>query len=199
MFRHALASLGRQADRCVRAPLARFVGNDSGTAAIEFGMVAVPFLALMFAIIETAMVFFVGQTLETAVADSGRLIMTGQAQAQSFDQAKFKSDICTRTSGLFDCTKIAVAVQTYTDFNKAQQDADVSDPKTLVDSNGNFKAFPYNQGSPCDIILVRVMYQWPIYVSLLGLNSLADMAGSKRLLLATAAFRNEPFGAGGAC
>ena len=36
------------------------------------------------------------------------------------------------------------------------------------------------------------MYQWPVYVSLLGFN-LADMSGSKRLLMATAAFRNEPY------
>jgi Flp pilus assembly protein TadG len=188
------ASLGRRAGlwSCARA-LCGFARNESGTAAIEFGVVAIPFLALMFAIIETAMVFFVGQTLETAVADSSRLIMTGQAQAQAFDQAAFKTDICARASGLFDCSKLAVAVQTYTNFNNAQQDADVSDPKTLVDNNGNFKAFPYNQGCPGDIILVRVMYQWPIYVSLLGLNSLADMAGSKRLLLATATFRNEPY------
>ena len=36
------------------------------------------------------------------------------------------------------------------------------------------------------------MYQWPVYVSLLGFN-LADMSGSKRLIMATAAFRNEPY------
>ena len=36
------------------------------------------------------------------------------------------------------------------------------------------------------------MYEWPIYVSLLGFN-LADMAGNKRLIIATAAFRNEPY------
>ena len=43
-------------------------------------MVAAPFLALVFAILETSIVFFAGQTLETAAADSARLIMTGQAQ-----------------------------------------------------------------------------------------------------------------------
>jgi Flp pilus assembly protein TadG len=200
MSRRKQGSLRCGWDRSFRATLAvRFARDESGVAAIEFGVVAIPFLALMFAIIETAMVFFAGQTLETAVADSGRLIMTGQAQAQSFDQAKFKSDVCTRTAGLFDCSKMAVAVQKYADFNTAQQDADVSNPSSLVDSTGNFKPLPYNQGVSCDIILVRVMYQWPIYVSMLGLNSLADMTGGKRLLLATAAFRNEPFGAGSVC
>jgi Flp pilus assembly pilin Flp len=60
--------------------LRRFARKDDGAAAIEFAMVAAPFLALVFAILETAIVFFAGQVLETATADSARLIMTGQAQ-----------------------------------------------------------------------------------------------------------------------
>ncbi len=42
----------------------------NGAAAVEFALVAVPFLALTFAMMETAFVFFAGQTLEAAAADS---------------------------------------------------------------------------------------------------------------------------------
>ena len=38
------------------------------------------FFALLFAIIELAMVFFASQVLETVTQDTARLIMTGQAQ-----------------------------------------------------------------------------------------------------------------------
>src|SRR6267142_1539977 len=62
-----------------------------------------PLRALMFAIMETAIVFFASQTLETAVADSARLIMTGQAQSQGFTQAQFKTAVCAKILGLFDC------------------------------------------------------------------------------------------------
>ncbi len=62
-----------------------------------------------------------------------------------------------------------------------------------IDANGNLvQNFQYSPGGPGDIVVVRIMYQWPVYVSLLGLN-LSDMSGGKRLLMATAAFRNEPF------
>ena len=64
--------------------LRRFARQQGGAAAVEFGLVAAPFLALVFAIMETAIVFFSGQALETAVADASRLIMTGQAQTQGF-------------------------------------------------------------------------------------------------------------------
>jgi Flp pilus assembly protein TadG len=164
-----------------------FVRRNEGTAAIEFGAVAAPFLALVFAIMETAAVFFAGQTLETAAADSARLIMTGQAQEQGFDQAKFKEAVCERIVALFNCAAgVQVDVKTYKSFN----DVKLEKP---IDADGNLiKDFTYNPGGPGDIVVVRLLYEYPVYVSLLGLN-LADMAGSKRLLVATAAFRNEPY------
>ena len=62
------------------------------------------------------------------------------------------------------------------------------------DANGNLKtgSFGYTPGGPGDIVVVRLMYQWPVYVSLLGLN-ISDMSGGKRLLMSTVAFRNEPY------
>ena len=66
----------------------RLLRRQDGAVAVEFGLVAAPFLLLVFAIMETAIVFFAGQTLETAVADSARLILTGQAQTSGFDQAR---------------------------------------------------------------------------------------------------------------
>jgi hypothetical protein len=51
----------------------------------------------------------------------------------------------------------------------------------------------YQPGGPGDIVVVRLMYQWPVYVSLLGLNGLANMAGNNRLMMSTVAFRNEPY------
>lgn len=178
----------RRLKRRVEMSVARkFLRRQEGAAAIEFAMVAAPFLALVFAIIETSMVFFAGQTLETAAADSARLIMTGQAQTQGFDQAKFKETVCAKIFGLFDCASgILVDVKTYSSFGSV----DTSSP---IDANGNLKNnFTYQPGGPGDIVVVRLMYQWPVYVSLLGLN-LADMAGGKRLLVATSAFRNEPY------
>jgi Flp pilus assembly protein TadG len=165
----------------------RFLRRDDGIAAVEFGMVAAPFLALMFAIMETAIVFFASQTLETAVADSARLIMTGQAQQSSFTQQQFKSAVCGKILGLFDCANgIKIDVKTYSNFSS------VSTAKPF-DANGNLlNNFGYVPGGPGDIVVVRLMYEWPVYVSLLGLN-LSDLANNRRLLVSTVAFRNEPY------
>ena len=169
--------------------LRRFARRQEGAAAVEFAMVAAPFLAMVFAIMETALVFFAGQALETAAADSARLIMTGQAQTKGYSQTKFKEEVCARIYGLFDCAGgLYVDVKSYPSF----ANVDTSKP---VDSNGNLNtgSFAYQPGGPGQIVVVRLMYQWPIHVSLLGLG-LADTTGSKRLLMATVAFCNEPFG-----
>jgi Flp pilus assembly protein TadG len=179
--------------RAIRRPLKwavsrRFIRHQDGTTTVEFAMLAAPFLALMFATIETAVVFFAGQALETAGADSARLIMTGQAQTQGFDQAKFKQAVCAKIYGLFNCsTGLYVDVKNYSSF------AAMNTAKPL-DAGGNLETgtFGYTPGGPGDIVVVRLMYEWPVYVSLLGLN-LADSAGGKRLLMSTIAFRNEPY------
>src|SRR5262249_41031578 len=162
--------------------------REEGAAAVEFGLVALPFLGLVFAIIETALVFFAGQALETAAADSARLIMTGQAQTQGFDQTSFKTAVCSKVRGLFSCSSgIMVDVRTYTSFSNISI-ANPINPNGTINNN-----FAYQPGGPGDIVVVRLMYQWPVYVSMLGLN-LADTSGSKRLLMSTVAFRNEPYG-----
>ena len=50
------------------------------------GFIALPFFALLFAIIETGIVFFAGQVIETAIQDCGRLLFTHQAQDCQHDR-----------------------------------------------------------------------------------------------------------------
>jgi Flp pilus assembly protein TadG len=173
--------------------LRRFRRREDGATAVEFALVATPFLGLVFAIMDTAGVFFAGQALETATADSARLIMTGQAQTQGFTQAQFKQAVCAKVYALFDCNGgVYVDVKTYASFSAV----DVSKP---IDANGNLvNNFTYQPGGPGCIVVVRLLYQWPVYVSLMGLT-LTDMAGKKRLLVATSAFRNEPYATSGGC
>ena len=161
--------------------------KQDGAAAVEFGLVAAPFLALVFAIMETAVVFFAGQAMETAVADSSRLIMTGQAQTQGFSNTQFKNAVCAKIFGLFDCQNgVSVDVQTFTTFANVTMNSP-------LDANGNFQNnMNYTPGGPGDIVVVRLFYQWPLFVTGLGYN-ISNLAGSKRLLTATAAFRNEPY------
>jgi Flp pilus assembly protein TadG len=180
--------------RVIPAGIARrFVRQHDGAAAVEFALVAAPFLALLFAIMETAFVFFASQTLEATVADASRLILTGQAQTNGYSQADFKTAVCARVYGLFDCANgMSVDVQSYTSFSSVNHTAPVT--------NGVFDTtqMKYSLCGPGTIQVVTLYYQWPIYVSMFS-NNLANLNGNKRLLIATAVFRNEPYGPAGTC
>ncbi len=188
MIAHTRAKFLILAKRLLSSSMGRrFVRHQDGATAVEFALVVAPFLALVFAIMETAIVFFAGQALETAAADSARLIMTGQAQNAGYNQAAFKTAVCNKIYGLFSCSSgLYIDVKSYSSF------ASVSTAKPI--NNGVFDSsnFGYAPGGPGDIVVVRLMYQWPVYVSLLGIN-LSDVSGGKRLLMATYAFRNEPY------
>ena len=170
----------------------RFDKNETGSAAIEFGIVAIPFFACFFAIIEIGLVFFAGQTLETAVADASRMILTGQAQSQNFQAADFKNQICTTAvQTLFTCANIAIDVETASSFGTANLAMPLNASTHMLDTSN----FSYNTTQPCDIVVVRVIYEWPTFVRGLGLDmASAASASHKHILMSTAAFRNEPYG-----
>lgn len=166
----------------------KFRRDRRGSAAVEFALVAPIFFALLFAILETGFVFFAGQTLETVTQDMGRLVMTGRAQNSGYTQVQFKNEVCSRLTALFDCQNgIYVDVQSFPSF------ASVSIPSAIDGSRHFIPTMQYQPGTACDVVVMRLFYQWPLYVTGLGYD-MSNLAGNKRLLIATAAFRNEPYG-----
>lgn len=158
-----------------------WVQDRSGSAAIEFAMIAPIFVGLLVAIFEIGLVFFAGQTLETGAADAARLVMTGQAQKMTVDQ--FKAALCPKISMLFDCNQISVDIRAF-DITPTIPPAIVAGKLTTDLS--------FQTGGAGQIVVVRVFYQWPLLVTGLGFDA-SNLAGNKRLLTATASFRNEPF------
>ena len=170
----------------------RFRRNRRGSAAVEFALVAPVFFALLFAIIETGIMFFASQVLETVTQDAARQVMTGQAQAAGYNTAtNFKTNvICTPNNVvnvLFDCANgIYIDVQSYPSFANVV----ITDP---IDASQSFvPPTNYNPGVQGNIVVVRLFYQWPLFVTGLGYN-IANLNTGKRLLSGTAVFRNEPY------
>jgi Flp pilus assembly protein TadG len=171
----------------------RFAAAREGSTAVEFALVALPFFAMLFAILQTALVFFADQVFESAVADASRLIMTGQAQAENMTQAGFKNEICSRLISAFDCQGgVSVDVEVAASLGSATP-APVPIKQGKIDSSG----FGYSTGTGCSIITVRAAYAWPLFLTVLNFG-LANV-GSSHLLVATAVFRNEPFGSTSSC
>jgi Flp pilus assembly protein TadG len=167
--------------------LRRFRRNRRASTVVEFALVAPLFFALLFAIVEAALVFFADQVLETMTQDAARMILTGQAQLQNYSQQQFKDKLCPPSGGLlFNCNNVYVDVESYTAFQNVNLNSQ-------IDASGNFiNNMQYNPGGPGDIVVVRAFYAWQLLETTLGFN-LSNMAVGQRLLVATAAFKNEPY------
>jgi Flp pilus assembly pilin Flp len=185
--------------RSFRNLLRRFRRDRRGVTAVEFALVAPVFFAMLFAIIETALVFFASQVLETITQDTARMVLTGQAQNSSLSQAQFKNLVCGhKLSFMFDCNGIYVDVRSY------PQATVVKIPNQIDAGSAFINDMKYCPGQDGNIVVVRLFYEWPVLIiKMLKLGGydlqydLSNLNGSKRLLSGTAVFKNEPFPTGG--
>ena len=170
--------------------LDRFRRNRRGSAAVEFALVAPLFFCMLFAIIETAIVFFAGQVLEHGTAESARLMMTRQAQDSGMNETAFKTDLCNRIKVMFNCHgNLGDHYRRCEGLYAGHRDHDHRSDRQWKPDRTFLYSLPPSGSS--NTIVVRAFYQWPLFVTGLGLN-LANLNGSKRLLAATAAFHVEP-------
>jgi Flp pilus assembly protein TadG len=171
-----------------------FIRDRKGATAVEFALIGTPFLALIAALIQTFLLFFAQSQLESAVRTSGRQIMTGQVQTQdaSLSQAQalaaFRQIVCNNAALLFTCTGLMVDVQVAPQWSSASP----ATPTLTYDSNGNVtNAWNFNPGNAGDIVVVRVMYLWPVFFGPIAFG-MANQPNNTRLIMASAAFQNEP-------
>lgn len=163
--------------RAIRA----FRASSGGAAAVEFALVALPFLALLFAVLQTSLVIFAGQILQSQLSGVSRKMMTGQLDGKS--QAEFRSALCEAGVGLFDCDKMLLQVQSFADFSAASPTSFTSGCFDPAKAGGSSC---YSPGGSSSVVVIRVVYPWPFGISL-------DEIGKPHNLVAVSAFRSEPF------
>ncbi|PTM40178.1 TadE/TadG family type IV pilus assembly protein [Bosea sp. 124] len=178
--------------------LTRFRRSQDGATAVEFAFIAFPFLILLAAIIETALMFWTSQVLEEAVSQASRRLLTGEAATRYTGNAAantiaFRNDVCAAAPGLVDCSKLVVDVRTYSSFANAKTGVDGSNP---ISAGGlNTTGFGYNQQpQPQQIVVVRAVLEYSLYFTQWS-ASLANIGSGRRGIVASTTFRSEPFNA----
>lgn len=180
-----------------RQILARFGRSQNGATAIEFGFVAAPFLMLIAAIFETALMLWTSEVLEEAVSQASRTVLTGQSQTlykssagTAANTAAFKNAICADAPGLVNCSKLTIDVRSYASFAAAQTGTAAASP---VQAGAlNTTGFSYNQTQPGQIVVVRAVLEYTLFFTNWS-SALANIGGGKHAIVASAAFRSEPY------
>jgi Flp pilus assembly protein TadG len=163
------------------------LSDEDGAAAIEFALVALPFLLLLLGMFEVGLIFFAGTSLQAAVESAARHIRTNDLGASpSAAQSVFKQLICDRAEFL-KCGLIQVNVETKPDFSTASFSSPIKKDGTL-----DPKLSKFTPATGCQVVLVRAFYEWPTFTPMLS-ALLGNLKDGNHLLIGAAAFRTEPF------
>jgi Flp pilus assembly protein TadG len=163
--------------------LRRFGRARDGATAVEFAMIVMPFLGLVFATLELGMMFLVSTTMESSAQSAARTIRTGQFQSGAATAAAYKTAVCNGMGWLgADCqANLLTDVRTFNTFNAVSTAPPIRTAADVV----------FQPGQACSIILARATYNWTLLAP--GLSGVTYTGAGKVKLQAAAAFRNEPF------
>jgi Flp pilus assembly protein TadG len=167
--------------------------DQRGATAVEFAMLLTPLVGLILASLQLSLIFYAGQLLQTAAVSASRELMTGADQQATPAVTKngYHANVCKFAPLLFTCANIMVDVQSASSYSSVN----MTTPVLTYDSNGNVNnanTLSYSTGNPGDILIVRVMYNWPVIASPL-MPGLANQSNGSHLLVATSVFKTEPY------
>jgi len=182
----------------VSARTRKFSNNEDGASAVEFALVALPFFALVFGIVELAIIFFISSTLNHAVSETGRFIRVGNFQNCGGGPA-FKALICENMSNLGQCTQnLTVDVISQPEFKQITlpplRELDEDENGVTTAPSGSF-----NDAEASAPVVIQATFYYRLALPP-ELTRLETIPGTGiRVLKSTTAFRTEPFPPSTAC
>ena len=180
--------------------------DERGSLAVEFALLSVPFMGLLFCILELGVVFLLGNAVEAMTTQIARQIKTGQLQQQNIQTvADFRSKLLCPSGGngllpsYLSCDRVAVDIRT----SDALSDADLTDE---IYQQGF--AAKFCLGQPGSIVIVRVAYSFPAILPFLAIatgggitavraglvNDVPNYPGWNHMIFKTSGFQNEAYG-----
>ncbi len=162
----------------------KFVKKEDGATAIEFSMLLMPYLMIVFGIIELSLMFTSASLLEGSADSAARLIRTGQIQQSNADpETMFRDALCQFAVVLIDCDDIVIEVSTLNSYG------DFSAP--TYDANGDMISSGFDVGGSNDKVLIRVAYRYSMVTPIVG--PILNGAGGSRLFMSTIVLQTEPY------
>ncbi len=188
--------------------LGRVAQRRNGATTVEFALVAVPFMMLIFGIIELSLILVVDLNLTNATLllarqlRVGSLIATGVAVSASsgttIDLADFKQAICNNMqiiSAATCMTNLQIDLRTQSAFTGQ------TNPNPVSGTNFSNTALCFYSGTSGSIVELRAFYLWSLLnpVLLAPFVSIATVttnngttSGKYFVLYSSEVFRNEP-------
>lgn len=192
-MRNPMSQIRKNRSGITSSRVTRFASDARGTTAIEFGMVALPFLMFAFGIMGTGLHFFTMNSLEHAVETSARKIRTGQAQQSGTTVAEFKQMIVDEAGPMIDAAKLQVHLQTGAEWTDVTPVGCMDSAGTQTSGTGSSDdAIGQHSGGAGEVVMVTVCYEWDLAQAMPFLQY-GNMANGSAMIQASTTFRTEPY------
>jgi Flp pilus assembly protein TadG len=187
-----------------------FKRDQSGATAVEFGLVAMPFIMMMAAIIDVGSYYLALNALDRGLDDASRFVRTGEAQTQGIissvgvldpkSVAAFKQKVCDKASeagGNIDCSKMVVLMASATSWadiaNADQSCTTGTSPNAVLKPSATASAAltSYVAGTSA-FVIVTICYPWEM-AKFLPFAKLGNLQDGSMLLQSSSAFQVEPY------
>jgi Flp pilus assembly pilin Flp len=179
--------------------------NEKGAAAIEFAMLAPVYFILLIGIMETALVMFAQNVLESAASNAARIGKTGYVSPQQLTREATVAQTVQRLAGfIMRPADITITTTAYNSLSLVGTGESYIDANTngrwdvgenFTDSNGNGQ---YDRdigrnglGDEGNIVIYTISYPWPIMTPAMTLFLGTDGILTLR---ARVVVKNEPYG-----
>lgn len=189
--------------------LGRFRRNRDGAAALEFALLAIPFLMLIFATFETFLAFAGEQLLNNAVDTMARKIRTGeitfgQGKPTDMTESEFREAFCAEIAILHMCSgsevttpsKLYIDVRQFASYSDMPKD--VPKVSTAEYSDLDTSEFAFSPGGSESKNMVRAYYRWQVITDLIrpfitNIRPPGKALPTDFLIVSTSAFENEKY------
>jgi Flp pilus assembly protein TadG len=163
-------------------------GRRSGTTAIEFALIAVPFLGLLLFVLQLGFVLYAQIAVDYATVRAARLLQVDSAQGLSTSRATFQAaTFCPLLAPLLACTNVLIGLHQVTpDY--------LTDLKATPQKTSGVLAQPssFTPGQSGALMVLQVTYFGPAFTWPVTLRPAATYNGaSGTAIVSSAPFANE--------
>ncbi len=151
-------------------------------------MIGIPFVLMTIGTIELALMFTTQSLLHESTFAAARLIRTGQIQQAggAGQEQMFRDAVCDFSEILIPCNQIQFQVQEVPSFDAAD------DAPPQFDEDGNLQDTGFDPGAENSVVLIRVVYNYPIKTPMME-SFFSNRTGGKRTMLSTMVLQTEPY------
>jgi Flp pilus assembly pilin Flp len=155
--------------------LNRFRKHQEGAAAVEFALVAIPFLGMIIGVLELAIFFFASRTLEDALFNASRKVLTQSLPAGNIC-TEFRKELQVQLPPFMDIGSVTISATPLTSFGGTGTAADFASGGCSFGARGS-------------VVVLTVSYPYPFRG--FQVSATGPRFGKDLQLWASTAFRVE--------